>query len=668
MPGMICSKQPSKWTSKDRFAAKRLRAVADKLDSDKRAIIERKSAFRSLLNVSPFNIPNELIDYVAQHTSPILREFKVGKKRIMFKKDMVTKVFGIVSGRKPVVSLKRKCDVTDEDTIIRSWDLLCMATVVDPRSSNHVGMDYLGSMSDPSKTHEYAWDEYILDLAMKEVNKMHKKRVKPLVLKGEASKFEYWISGPFAILGIVYMDHLEFPPKNYVMDYSLPRACHVKCSDFEFAVVNDLDRLSLNNKKVFGRRPFLDFTRTPYVVAAPEPVDVPEVNPSASLNEWLVFPSSQELEGHVHENKDKENENDVPEVESDEYDSEDDEVLEAESEGDLLGDVADFICAAKVGNVPSYRAAPDVPQSAVMTNASCFGGDTGEQHTVDSPLRSPSPRSPYSCIPEGISKEAWRRAPDPPSMELFSQDPFENIPDVAAPAASDKMEETELNFEEPVPLNIVKDVEVNGDDTADADLNTVSPMAEGGEPVTPIVPKSPAVVIIESSSKDATTGPDTLAKKNSEVMNVWIEKFNREAKIVSQKKTQDKLIVDPAAFDLDGCMKELQNINSKFKVLKDDLLYFPIVKDGHWITCCINICFEEFHIFGSMKIAKDSSLLEQYGLNLFANFNRLVKESGLSKINFDEYLLTSPDHPQQTTYHVVLEVGQQHSLLLFLHV
>ncbi|KAM0926454.1 hypothetical protein ACQ4PT_003524 [Festuca glaucescens] len=711
---MICTKQPSKWTSKDRFAAKHLRAVADKLDSDKRAIIERKSAFRSLLNVSPFNIPNELIDYVAQHTSPVLREFKVGKKRIVFTKDMVTKVFGIVSGRKPVVSLKRseqsnlrdvyrgsnprpdipttikiltECDVTDEDTIIRSWDLLCMATIVDPRSSNHVGMDYLGSMSDPSKTHEYAWDEYILDLAMKEVNKMYKKRVNPLVLKGEASKFEYWISGLFAILGIVYMDHLEFPPNNYVMDYSLPRACHVKCSDFEFAVVNDLDRLSLNNNKVFVRRPFLDFTRTPYDVAALEPVDVPEVNPSASLNEWLVFPSSQELEvperykqlhekhkaifasdvdvatknfaiakqGHVHEDKDKENENDVPKVESDEYDSEDDEVPEAELEGDLLGDVADFICAAKVGNVPSYRAALDVPQSDVMTNASCFGGDTGEQHTVDNPLRSPSPRSPYSRIPEGISEEAWRRAPDPPSMELFSHDPFENIPNVAAPAASDKMEETELNFEEPVPLNIVKDVEVNSDDTTDADLNTVAPMAEGGEPVTPIVPKSPAVVIIESSSKDATTGPNTLAKKNSkEFVRIGqyfcsYKSFHDSLKPRQYLTSEDKLIVDPAAFDLDGCMKELQNIISKFKVLKDDLLYFPIVKDGHWITCCINICFEEFHIFDSMKIAKDISLLEQYGLNLFANFNRLVKESGLSKINFDEHLLTSPDHPQQTT-------------------
>jgi hypothetical protein len=41
-------------------------------------------------------------------------------------------------------------------------------------------------------------------------------------------------------------------------------------------------------------------------------------------------------QGHVHEDNDKGNENDVPEVELDEYDSEDDEVLKDESEGYLL--------------------------------------------------------------------------------------------------------------------------------------------------------------------------------------------------------------------------------------------------------------------------------------------------------------------------------------------
>jgi hypothetical protein len=159
-----------RWCSKDRFAAKHLWSIADKINPAKRAVIEANSAFRALLNVSPFNIPNELIDYVAENVTPALREFKVGKKRLVFERDMVTKVFGIRSGPKPVVLLKRseqsdlpttikvltECAVNDEDTIIRSWDLICMGTVVDPGSSNHLCMDYLGSMDDPKKTHEFA--------------------------------------------------------------------------------------------------------------------------------------------------------------------------------------------------------------------------------------------------------------------------------------------------------------------------------------------------------------------------------------------------------------------------------------------------------------------------------------------------------------------------------
>ena len=47
---------------------------------------------------------------------------------------------------------------------------------------------------------------------------------------------------------------------------------------------------------------FLQLSETPYANAQPEPAEEPqpaeepEVNASASLNDWLVFPSSQELE------------------------------------------------------------------------------------------------------------------------------------------------------------------------------------------------------------------------------------------------------------------------------------------------------------------------------------------------------------------------------------
>jgi hypothetical protein len=51
------------------------------------------------------------------------------------------------------------------------------------------------------------------------------------------------------------MDHLDFPPNEHIIDYSLPRVCHVTNSDFVFVVANDLDRKILHNKAIFGRHP-----------------------------------------------------------------------------------------------------------------------------------------------------------------------------------------------------------------------------------------------------------------------------------------------------------------------------------------------------------------------------------------------------------------------------
>ena len=82
-------KQDVEWISKDRFAAKRLRGISDDLTDDKRKIIKDHSAFVSLLQVSPFNVPNELIDFLAVNTSAKLREFNYNGKRIVFTKDMV---------------------------------------------------------------------------------------------------------------------------------------------------------------------------------------------------------------------------------------------------------------------------------------------------------------------------------------------------------------------------------------------------------------------------------------------------------------------------------------------------------------------------------------------------------------------------------------------------
>lgn len=846
------------WCSKDRFAAKRLRTIADKLSVEKRAVIEAKSAFRALLNVSPFHVPNELIDFVAEHTSPKLREFKFHKKSIVFTAAMMRKVFGILSGRRPVELLKRSehsdlrevykggssrpdiptaakllgtCAATDEDTIIRTWDLLCMATVVDPGSSNNVSLEYLGSMTVPTRTHEYAWDELILELAMQEVQKIQNKKAMPLVLESGSTTFDFWISGPFAALGIIYMDHLDFPPNEHAINYSLPRVCNVDAKDFEFVVANDLDRKILKNTTVFGRRPFLDIFRTPYAIDLVYPpakeaeasakddeakhVYETEVNPSASLNEWLVFPSSQDLEvsgrfKHLYEkhknifasdvdatlknfgtglkrmhsqrmsallndvdaalkedqgpsvvfstvddlDEDQNRDTDMDfgehgaetgvdhEADAKEDEAKDDEAKDVgakdvEAKGDEAKEAEAKVVEAKDDEAKVVEArgqevgAPqpaqtDVPQTAVMFDSATTGGDLCEQQPVDNPVRS------------GSSDPRWGLAADPPSFDLFKPGDPEYI---ECPRI---LVRPSLSPKKPPPSDV--DLSCANKPNEAANVDATAHMGADGksvlcEPTTPAVSK-PAVskpsisaVNLVTNDKQTSSGFDTHEKKNrfkraakddhtppkmkkikvsqdveelyskfvmhgrkfkkhpkdtickpfvkigryfctykafneslrprtyldSEVMNVWIEKFNHEAKIISQSNPRqkkkyafnqymvEKLIVDPAAFDLQGCMKEFKNVCSKFKILKDDLLFFPIVKNLHWIVPCVNMVFKQFHIFDSMRSSKDSSLLEQYARNLFANFSTLVDASNLANFSLALYPLTHIDHPQQTT-------------------
>uniref|UniRef100_A0ACD5XC32 Uncharacterized protein n=1 Tax=Avena sativa TaxID=4498 RepID=A0ACD5XC32_AVESA len=304
VPRVSAMAEPPMWMSKDRFAAKRLRTLADKLVADKRNKIEKKSAFGALLNVSPFIIPNKLIDFIATNTTPALREFKFNNNKIVFSKDMVRKVYGIRCGNRPVLRLKK--------------------------SERHE-LRKVYNMEDPTRTAEFAWDEHLLQLDMDLVQNIQNHKVMPLKLPEEkepkkgakqcvqknakkgakhaavegdeegdekgakAPKFEFWITGPYSMLG---MDHLQFPPNSHVFDYSLPRVCHVTSSDFKFVVKTDIERKILNNTTVFRRHPFLQISATPYEVEPPiiEAVGAAEGNLFASLNEWLVFPSSQELE------------------------------------------------------------------------------------------------------------------------------------------------------------------------------------------------------------------------------------------------------------------------------------------------------------------------------------------------------------------------------------
>nr|XP_051211554.1 uncharacterized protein LOC127329047 [Lolium perenne] len=141
-----------------------------------------------------------------------------------------------------------ECDIKDEETIVRSWDLLVLATVLNPGTGNMLSMDYLGCLADPFSSVELAWDQHILDectgnmLSMDYLGcladpfssvelawdqhildecMLHVKKIQEKKAKLRASGVvggDFWISGPLPFLGIVYIDHLQFPPNEYVID------------------------------------------------------------------------------------------------------------------------------------------------------------------------------------------------------------------------------------------------------------------------------------------------------------------------------------------------------------------------------------------------------------------------------------------------------------------
>jgi hypothetical protein len=101
--------------------------------------------------------------------------------------------------------LLETCDATDEDTIIRSWDLLALATVLNPGSGNMLSMDYLGSLLEPSISNELQWDQHILDVSMEYVRKIQEKKEKLRISGAEGG--EFWICGPLPFLGV----YLPYP-------------------------------------------------------------------------------------------------------------------------------------------------------------------------------------------------------------------------------------------------------------------------------------------------------------------------------------------------------------------------------------------------------------------------------------------------------------------------
>ncbi|KAM0871679.1 hypothetical protein ACQ4PT_039226 [Festuca glaucescens] len=365
------------------------------------------------------------------------------------------------------VNVLKNCEDTDEETILRTWDLICLATVINPGSTNLLSLDYLDCLLDPRRAEEFSWDEYLLELTMEE---------------------------------------------------------------------------------------FLELSNTPYGVApvnqqVEQPVDEVEVNPSASLNEWLVFPSSQDLEipshfKHLHEKhkvlfganvdttlkklgvgfKEMQSqsmaallidvdaaikEGDGPSVEfSTGVSPEDDQVMDnaegsedegtatdndAQDAGKEVGDDdagathnGEHVGASKEDEVHRCNIVLDVPQVAILVDSSTMGGAVGEQAKATE-----------------VSSEA--AMPLIPSKDAQATDDLKEAltPQQLVPIVSDETKATEVLGEVAMHLVPSKDAQTI------EDLNDALTLQQ---PITTDV-----------VNMDTSTGIDTLEKKN---------KYKRAAKCV----------------------------------------------------------------------------------------------------------------------------------------
>jgi hypothetical protein len=90
-------------------------------------------------------------------------------------------------------------------------------------------------------------------------------------------------------------------------------------------------------------------------------------------------------------------------------DDDDDDIPTAYSED------CDFELAPRHNDVPSHRAAPDVPQPAIIRDSSFPSEDAREHQSVDSPVRSPV----LDDAAKRCREIALAKAPDAPPFDLF---------------------------------------------------------------------------------------------------------------------------------------------------------------------------------------------------------------------------------------------------------
>ncbi|KAE8796890.1 hypothetical protein D1007_28015 [Hordeum vulgare] len=691
-----------------RWSAKRLREIANTVKEKRRDVIS-KSSFGDLLHISPLPPPpEELVDFIVMRIDTKKQLLKLSDhKKIQLTRDMVKKLFNVPSGSKllefgkrgkadfreiylegeraPIpttVSVLSNADDDDEDTINRTWILLCLSLVLAPGTGNMVPLEYMHTLQDMSVVHEFEWDEHILLDAMKEVKKYQDKR--------NEGKLKFHIGGCLPMLPVIYMDHIDIPRGcivDHTIDYSLPRACFVK--ELDFTAVIAVDTI----EDGFGKRPFsstspyattkflsyieqlaklpnkasMSATEIPDMVGADgvqQPTEgatnkadgttrnVHEPPPKnreggddvcGSLEDWLhPLPAFDELELPPHMRAIFNKHKDIHAAELKGALSSFGSLLEGIylkrmglmlSEASKAGfrsdeakhDVAFHAAAAPAPGMCKATANDSSPQQQKKRDTNT--GTVNASVTISSPQQ---PKRPNNLEQEACIDDTIEEA----QVEVSSEQGHDRKHPTLKRAAPTESTAAKL------PKMKKKKI----DAMDDAIYQSPSFIRIGG---------------FDISFKHFSNGLKKRAHVNNEVMSLYIESFNIEHMYSSSKPRKfafsphvaSKLYVDPSSFNTNSCTKDLKRACEKNDIAKADQLFFTIVKQDHWAVVVLNLIHKQFNVFDSnIRDSDYVSILEKPCSNLIENFKTLVRGRNPWKHNLDMFERFSPSgYPQQST-------------------
>ncbi|RCV46110.1 hypothetical protein SETIT_9G506100v2 [Setaria italica] len=146
-------------------------------------------------------------------------------------------------------------------------------------------------------------------------------------------------------------------------------------------------------------------------------------------------------------------------------------------------------------------------------------------------------------------------------------------------------------------------------------------------------------------------------------MALWSYEFNiEEAKCVRRTITSlrnllystvltDKLKIEPDNFIQDSCNTALTKLNKSWDLSKMDLLFFPIVEEGHWVLVSVNMFLKEICWFNSLGGSRDMKCFVS-AKNVVTNFSKACIQAGVLNKDISLFDWKYPtDYPHQKSLH-----------------